>query len=71
MAIKTVNSTHQLLKDALEILESQKNTMENAKKEKEWSMLDIYDAKISMAEKQVVQASKDFVHYLSEACIKF
>jgi len=31
----------------------------------------ILEAKIKQAESQVVEAAKNFVHYLSEAAIKF
>jgi hypothetical protein len=71
MTIQTVNSTHQALKDALENLKKHEIVMENGKREREWSMLDIYNARILQAEKEVVDAAGAFVHYLSEACIKF
>ena len=72
MAIKTVNSTHETLKDALENLKKKEIAMENARKvAKMRRELDILEAKIRQAERQVVDASKDFVHYLSEAAIKF
>ena len=34
-------------------------------------MIDIYTARVIRAEKQVIAATKDFLHYLNEACIKF
>ena len=71
MAIKTVNSTHETLKDALENLKKKEIAMENARKEREMSMIDIHGARVEQAEKKVVEAAKDFAHYLSEACIKF
>ena len=72
MAIKTVNSTHETLKDALENLKKKEIAMENARKvAKMRRELDILEAKIKQAESQVVEAAKDFVHYLSEAAIKF
>ena len=72
MAIKTVNSTHETLKDALENLKKKEIAMENARKDAKMRReLDILEAKIRQAEHQVVEAAKDFAHYLSEACIKF
>ena len=72
MAIKTVNSTHETLKDALENLKKKEIAMENARTvAKMRRELDILEAKIKQAESQVVEAAKDFVHYLNEACIKF
>ena len=71
MAIKTVNSTHQILKDALENLKKAEVAMEDGKKEREMAMIDLYSGRVSRAEKQVIAATKDFLHYLNEACIKF
>ena len=72
MAIKTVNSTHETLKDALENLKKKEIAMENARNvAKMRRELDVLEAKIKYAERQVVEASKEFVHYLSEAAIKF
>ena len=72
MAIKTVNSTHKTLKDALENLKKKEIAMENARKVVKMRRdLDVLEAKVKQAKNQVIEATKDFVHYLSEACIKF
>ena len=71
MTIHTLNSTHQILKDALENLKKAEIEMENGKAEREKAMIDLYSVRVSLAEKKVIKAAKDFIHYLSEACIKF
>ena len=71
MAIHTLNSTHQILKDALENLKKAEVAMEDGKKEREMAMIDLYSGRVSRAEKEVIKTAKDFIHYLSESCIKF
>ena len=71
MAIKTVNSTHKVLKDALEFLEKEEKARDDGWEDRKHSMIDIYTARVIRAEKQVIAATKDFLHYLNEACIKF
>ena len=71
MTIKTVNSTHETLKNALENLKKEEVAMENGLEERKHAMIDLYEARVLRAEKEVIKAAKDFVHYLSEACIKF
>lgn len=68
---KTVNSTHNALVTALEVLNKEEIAMENGRKEREHAMIDLYSARVLRAERQVVEAAKDFIHYLSEATIKF
>ena len=69
--MKTLAQAHDELLIAIAILEEKKTDAVNARKEREMAMLDIYGAKVLHAEKNVVDAAKAFVHYLSEACIKF
>ena len=72
MAIKTVNSTHETLKDALENLKKKEIAMENARKvAKMRRELDILEARIKQAEKKVVEDAKEFVESLKEAQISF
>ena len=70
--MKTIAQSHDELLIAIAILEEKKTDADNARKDARMRReLDILEAKIRQAERQVVDASKDFVHYLSEACIKF
>ena len=69
--MKTIAQAHNELLVAIAILEEIETDAENARKKREMRMLDIHEARIKQAESQVVEAAKDFVHYLSEACIKF
>ena len=69
--MKTIAQAHDELLIAIAILEEKKTDADNARNEREILMLDILEAKIKQAESQVVDAAKDFVHYLSEAAIKF
>ncbi len=70
--MKTIAQSHDELLIAIAILEEKKTDADNARKDARMRReLDILEAKIRQAERQVVDASKDFVHYLSEAAIKF
>ena len=69
--MKTIAQAHNELLIAIAILEEKKTDADNARNEREILMLDILEAKIKQAESQVVDAAKEFVHYLSEAAIKF
>ena len=69
--MKTIALAHNELLAAIAFLEEKKTVAENARKEREMSMIDIHGARVEQAEKKVVEAAKDFAHYLSEACIKF
>ncbi len=70
--MKTIAQAHDELLIAIAILEEKKTDADNARKDARMRReLDILEAKIRQAERQVVDASKDFVHYLSEAAIKF
>ena len=69
--MKTIALVHKELLTAIAFLEEKKTVAENARKEREMSMIDIHAARVEQAEKKVVEAAKDFTHYLSEACIKF
>ena len=69
--MKTIALAHNELLTAIAFLEEKKTVAENARKEREMSMIDIHGARVEQAEKKVVEAAKDFAHYLSEACIKF
>ena len=70
--MKTIAQAHDELLIAIAILEEKKTDADNARKDARMRReLDILEAKIKQAESQVVDAAKDFVHYLSEAAIKF
>ena len=70
--MKTIAQAHDELLVAIAILEEKKTDADNARNiAKMRRELDILEAKIKQAESQVVDAAKDFVHYLSEAAIKF
>ncbi len=70
--MKTIAQAHDELLIAIAILEEKKTDADNARNvAKMRRELDVLEAKIKQAEHQVVEAAKDFVHYLSEACIKF
>ena len=69
--MKTIAQAHNVLLVAIAILEEIETDAELARKKREMSMLDIHEARVEQAEKKVVEAAKDFVYYLSEACIKF
>ena len=70
--MKTIAQAHDELLIAIAILEEKKTDADNARNvAKMRRELDILEAKIRQAEHQVVEAAKDFAHYLSEACIKF
>ena len=69
--VQTVAGSYNKLKEASEILEKEELTMENGRKQHKTSMLDIYHAKVYEAEKNVIKASKQFLHYLNEAGIGF
>ena len=70
--MKTIAQAHDELLIAIAILEEKKTDADNARNvAKMRRELDVLEARIKHAEHQVVEAAKDFVHYLSEACIKF
>ena len=70
--MKTLAQAHDELLIAIAILEEKKTDADNASNvAKMRRELDVLEAKIKYAERQVVEASKEFVHYLSEAAIKF
>ena len=70
--MKTIAQAHDELLIAIAILEEKKTDADNARNvAKMRRELDILEAKRKQAERQVVEAAKEFVHYLSEACIKF
>ena len=70
--MKTIAQAHDELLIAIAILEEKKTDADNARNVAEMRReLDVLEARIKQAEHQVVEAAKDFVHYLSEACIKF
>ena len=69
--MKTIAQAHNVLLVAIAILEEIETDAELARKKREMRMLDIHEARIEQAKSQVVKAAKNFVHYLSEACIKF
>ena len=69
--MKTIAQAHKELLIAIAIFEEKKTDADTARKKREMTMLDIHEARIEQAKSQVVKAAKNFVHYLSEACIKF
>ena len=70
--MKTIAQAHDELLIAIAILEEKKTDADNARNvAKMRRELDVLEAKIKHAERRVVEAAKEFVHYLSEACIKF
>ena len=70
--MKTIAQAHDEQLIAIAILEEKKTDADNARNiAKMRRELDILEAKIRLADRLVVDASKDFVHYLSEAAIKF
>ena len=69
--MKTIAQAHNVLLVAIAILEEIETDAELARKKREMRMLDIHEARIEQSKSQVVKAAKNFVHYLSEACIKF
>ena len=70
--MKTIAQAHDELLIAIAILEEKKTDADNARNiAKMRRELDILEAKRKDAERQVVEAAKEFVYYLSEACIKF
>ena len=70
--MKTIAQAHNELRNAIAILEEKKTDADNAKKNAKMRReLDILGARVYQAEKKVVEASKEFIYYLSEAAIKF
>ena len=69
--MKTIAQAHNELLITIAILEEKKTDVDTARKKREMRELDILGAKVYHAEKKVVEAAKEFVHYLSEAAIKF
>ena len=70
--MKTLAQAHDELLISIAILEEKKTDADNARNvAKMRRELDILEAKVLHAEKKVVETAKAFVHYLSEACIKF
>ena len=69
--MKSITQAHDELKDALDILKKEEKAMEDGWEERKHAMIDLYEARVLRAEKQVVEAAKEFIYYLSEAEIKF
>ena len=69
--MKSINQVHDELKDALEFLEKEEKAMEDGWEERKHAMIDLYEARVLRAQKQVVKSAKDFIYYLKEATIKF
>ena len=70
--MKTMKQSHSELEEALKFLGIQLKNKDKAWNEARLRRdLDVLDARVKQAESQVVTAAKDFVHYLSEAAIKF
>ena len=70
--MKTVNQSHSELEEALKFLEIMIENRETAwNKAKLRRDLDVLDARVRQAEKEVVNASKEFIFYLKEAGIGF
>ena len=70
--MKTVKQSHSELEEALKFLETK---IEN--RNKAWNDarqrrdLDVLNARVNQAEKEVVNASKEFIFYLKEAGMEF
>ena len=70
--MKTVKQSHSELEEALKFLEIKIENRDKAQNEARLRRdLDVLDAKISQAEKEVVKTSKEFILYLKEAGIGF
>ena len=70
--MKTVNQSHSELEEALKFLEIMIENRETAwNKAKLRRDLDVLDARVRQAEKEVVNASKEFIFYLKEAGMGF
>ena len=69
--VQTVTGAHDKLKEPLEFLEKEEKAMEDGWEERKHAMIDLYEARVLRAQKQVVKAAKDFIYYLKEAEIKF
>jgi len=70
--MKTIAQAHNELRNAIAILEEKITDADNAKKDAKMRReLDILRAKVYQAEMKVVETSKEFIYYLSEAAIKF
>ena len=69
--MKSITQAHDELKDALDILKKEEKAMEDGWEERKHAMIDLYEARVLRAEKQVVEAAKEFIYYFSEAEIKF
>ena len=70
--MKTVNQSHSELEEALKFLEIMIENRETAwNKAKLRRDLDVLDARVIQAEKEVVNASKEFIFYLKEAGMEF
>ena len=70
--MKTVNQSHSELEEALKFLEIMIENRETAwNKAKLRRDLDVLDARVRQAEKEVVNASKEFIFYLKEAGMEF
>ena len=70
--MKTVNQSHSELEEALKFLEIMIENRDQAQnKAKLRRDLDVLDARVRQAEKEVVNASKEFIFYLKEAGMEF
>ena len=70
--MKTVNQSHSELEEALKFLEIMIENRDTAwNKAKLRRDLDVLDARVRQAEKEVVNASKEFIFYLKEAGMEF
>ena len=70
--MKTVNQSHSELEEALKFLEIQLKNKDKAWNEARLRRdLDVIDARIRQAEKEVVKAAKEFIFYLKEAGMEF
>ena len=70
--MKTVNQSHSELEEALKFLEIMIENRDQARnKAKLRRDLDVLDARVRQAEKEVVNASKEFIFYLKEAGMEF
>ena len=70
--MKTVKQAHSELEKALKFLEIQLKNKNKAWNEARLRRdLDVLNARVSQAEKEVVNASKEFIFYLKEAGMEF
>ena len=70
--MKTMKQSHSELEEALKFLEIMIENRDQAQnKAKLRRDLDVLDARVRQAEKEVVNASKEFIFYLKEAGMEF